>query len=103
MNCPRGVMCIQMLEAPTVITLPVREERADVCGTTIIAERNLLVVDGGLTRIEVQDPNAGVACRGNADDVTFVKRVKVLVNESGLRAHPAALSVLSGFPTPATR
>lgn len=98
LNCPRGVMCIQMLDAPTVLTLPIRQEKTEPCGTTIVAERNLQLVDGGLTRVEVQDPNASIACNGNADDVTFVKRVKVLVDETGLRAHSASLSVMSGFP-----
>lgn len=100
LNCPRGVMCIQMIDAPTVITLPIHQEAKDECGTTtIVAERNLVVVDGGLTRIEIQDPNGGFACSGNADDITFVKRVKVQVSENGVRAHDASLSLMSGFPT----
>jgi hypothetical protein len=99
MACPRGLLCIQVMPAPTVITLPIKKFDTDVCGgIDIVAERNLLAADAGLTRIEVQDHNGGFECSGNADDVTFVKRVKVLVTESGMRGRPAVLSVLSGFP-----
>ena len=80
--------------------LPIRGIHSNPCGgITIIAERNLQLVDGGLLRVEVQDANGGFnSCGGNADDITFVKRVKVLVSERGLRDRVDALSVFSGFP-----
>jgi hypothetical protein len=98
--CPHGVMCIGMIPSPTVITLPIREMHSEMCGgVTIVAERNLQLVDGGLTRVEVQDANGGFpSCGGNADDATFVKRVKVLVTEEGLLDRTEALSVMSGLP-----
>ena len=99
-SCPTGMMCAAVMPAPTIITLPIRGIHSNPCGgITIIAERNLQLVDGGLLRVEVQDANGGFnSCGGNADDITFVKRVKVLVSERGLRDRVDALSVFSGFP-----
>lgn len=98
--CKAGEMCSQLMPAPTVITLPIKALTHNACGgMTIVAERELQVVGGGQTRVEVQDANGGfTACASNADDVTFVKRVKVLVTEDGIRDGDQALSVLSGFP-----
>lgn len=99
LGCSPGVMCITLVPAPTVVTLPIRRAERDECGAlTIVAERNLLLVDGGVTRIEIQDRNGAMGCSANADDLTIAKRVKVLFSESGLRDRTAALSVMSGMP-----
>jgi hypothetical protein len=97
-NCPHGMMCIAMVPAPTLVTLPIQQLERDACGTRIVAGRNLLPVDGDFVRIEIRDNNASFACGGNADDVTFVKRVSVTVTERALRPDVSAVSELSGFP-----
>jgi hypothetical protein len=99
--CPAGQICPQMMPAPSTLTLPIKTILHNACGgISIVAERELEVVGGGQTRVEVQDSNGGfTACAGgNGDSATFVKRIKVLVTEDGLRDGDQALSVLSGFP-----
>ncbi|MGZ3701413.1 MAG: hypothetical protein ACXWR1_21500 [Bdellovibrionota bacterium] len=99
MLCPRGMFCMAMMPAPTVITLPIVSRTRDACGGLILmAERDLERVDGGRTRVEVQDPNNGSMVCGNADDVTFVKRVQVLVSEEAIRGQQDSYSIMSGFP-----
>ncbi len=97
--CPKGVFCIALMPAPIVVTLPIRHIENQPCGgVTITAEENSLPVDGSLTRVEVQDQN-GSRCFDNADDITFVKRIKVTLTEMGARSRAESISVMSGFPS----
>jgi hypothetical protein len=99
MHCAPGLLCSQLMPAPSVITLPIKETTHSACGGALVmAERELEVVGGGQTRVEVQDANGGFTACGNADSLSFVKRVKVIVTEDGLRDGDKAISVLSGLP-----
>jgi hypothetical protein len=98
MVCPAQMFCPTVMPVPTLLTLPIRSIENTLCkGITITAERDLLPLDGLLTRVVIEDSN-GSLCAENADRGASVKRVKVLVVEQGPRDAEATLSVLSGFP-----
>ena len=95
MICPEGMMCPAVMPTPTSITLPIRHIGTTICGgMEIVAERNVQLAQGGLTRVEVQDLG-GSRC-GGAALLTVVKRVKVTVTEQGLGDRGEVISVLSG-------
>ncbi len=94
-NCAADQMCIAVMPAPTVITLRIQQMERNICGgLTIIAERNLQLVDGGVLRVEVQDMN-GSRC-GSSSLLTVMKKIKVVVTEQGLRDRSEVMSVMSG-------
>ncbi len=97
MNCPNGMVCPAVMPTPTVITLPIRSFETNICGgRTILAERNVQLAQGGLTRVEVQDLN-GQRC-GSGALLTVIKRVKVTFTEQGLNDRGEVMSVLGGNP-----
>lgn len=96
LNCPSNAMCPAVMPSPTTITLRISLMERNICGgLTIVAERNLQLVDGGLTRIEVQDMN-GSRCGGSAL-LPVMKPIKVIVSEQGLRDRAEVMSVMSGM------
>lgn len=94
-NCAPGMFCTAVMPATTVILLPIRHIGQDACGVlSILAERNIQMVDGGMTRIEVLDTN-GSRCGGRSL-LTVIKQVKVIVTEQGPRHRDEVMSVLRG-------
>jgi len=97
LECGENMPCLTVMPNPTVITLPIQHMESNDCGgLTIIAERNLQLVDAGLTRIELQDLN-GTRCN-TSSLLAVVKRVKVVVLEQGVRDRSDVMSVMSGLP-----
>lgn len=55
-NCPAGLMCTMEIPAPIDVELPIKSIEATSCGAkVIIAEKNLLPVDGDAKQIKLID------------------------------------------------
>jgi hypothetical protein len=95
LECEAGMLCPAVMPFPTMITLPIRHTETNICGgLTLVAERNLQLVDRGFIRVEVQDM-AGTRCAGS-DLLAVVRKVKVIVTEEGMRDRREVMSVMSG-------
>jgi hypothetical protein len=91
-NCPADAYCAQMMPAPVVIELPIVSVYKDDCGSrVIVAEQNLVPVDGFFEQLEIHD-NRSMTCK----TLVAVPGTEVSYMSEGGRRYMKTFSTFSG-------